>query len=422
MLFKTGLSNRTDTLVNNRSLGLGCNTSTPSFSFAVARVTDIILDENHPKYESWIDIGAIFTEPIDNTASSNLSKSYPLFSQLKTLPLINEQVIITSIPKNLDYDLKTVESKTYYFNPIGIWNHPHNNANPNSLPFSEVFKKSQNPNPYDSPSNPNVPTDPTINLNSEYNPSQNTFIEKDNIYPLLPFMGDNIIEGRYGQSIRLGHTAKSDSKKKNNWSESGENGDPIMILRNGQSPNVDEAGWVPTTENIKDDLSSIYLTSTQKLPFSLANEDFISYMTKPILPSNYTKPQIALNSDRVVINAKTDSVLISGNSSVSLSSMNGVYLEAKQKICIDSTDVRLGSKDAKEPVLKGDLTVEYLKIIVKEIANLATALKTIQVFTGPNVVGVPDSAIQGPAKLAAQNLEEVLEQLDDIKSNFVKTI
>ena len=139
MLFKTGLSNRTDTLVNNRSLGLGGNTSTPSFSFAVARVTDIILDENHPKYESWIDIGAIFTEPIDNTASSNLSKSYPLFSQLKTLPLINEQVIITSIPKNLDYDLKTVESKTYYFNPIGIWNHPHNNANPNSLPFSEVF-------------------------------------------------------------------------------------------------------------------------------------------------------------------------------------------------------------------------------------------------------------------------------------------
>jgi len=102
--------------------------------------------------------------------------------------------------------------------------------------------------------------------------------------------------------------------------------------------------------------------------------------------------------------------------------MNGVYLEAKEKICIDSTDIRLGSNAATEPVLKGDLTVEYLKIIVKEIANLATSLKTIQVATGPNIAYVPDSAIQGPAKLAAQNLEEVLEQLDDIKSNFVKTI
>ena len=421
MLFKTGLNNRTDTLINN--LNLGENIATlPIFSQIVVTVTDIILDENHPAYESWMDIGAIITEPIDNTeASSNITKSYPLFPHTKVFPLVNEQVIIMSIPKNLDYDLETIESKTYYFNPIGVWNHPHHNANPNSLPFSEAFKKSQNPDPYLNPHD-DKETDPLIHLNSENNPSQNTFIEKSDIYPLLPFMGDNIIEGRFGHSIRLGHTAKSNSKKKNNWSESGKNGDPIMILRNGQSPNVNEAGWVPTTENIKDDLSSIYLTSTQKLPFSLANEDFISYMTKPILPSNYTKPQIALNSNRVVINAKTDSVLISGNSSVSLSSMNGVYLEAKQKICIDSTDVRLGSKDAKEPILKGDLTVEYLKIIVKEIANLATALKTIQVFTGPNVVGVPDSAIQGPAKLAAQNLEEVLEQLDDIKSNFVKTI
>ena len=422
-ILRTGVSNRTDTLVNNRNLNLGEGGSTSSpFNLTAARVTDIILDENHPKYESWTDIGAIFTEPIDNTSSSGLSKSYPLFSQLKVFPLINEQIILISIPKSIDYDSKTIDSKTFYFSPIGMWNHPHHNANPNSLPFSELFKKTTTPNKYSNPSNPNVSTDPIINLNSTQNPSQNTFVEKSDIYPLMPFMGDNIIEGRYGQSIRLGHTAKSNSKKKNNWSESGKNGDPIIILRNGQSPNVSEAGWVPTTENIKDDLSSIYLTSTQKLPFSLANEDFISYMTKPQLPSNYTKPQIALNSDRVVINAKTDSVLISGNSSVSLSSMNGVYLEAKEKICIDSTDVRLGSKDAKESVLKGDLTVEYLKIIVKEIANLSCALETIQIVTGPNLEYVTDPTIATPAKIARLNLEEVLEQLDDIKSNFVKTI
>lgn len=238
----------------------------------------------------------------------------------------------------------------------------------------------------------------------------------------MPFMGDNIIEGRYGQSIRLGHTAKSDSSKKNNWSESGENGDPIIILRNGQSPKINGAGWVPTTENVKDDLSSIYLTSTQKLSFSLANEDFISYTTPPELPSSYTKPQIILNSDRVVINAKSDSVLISGNSSVSLSSNNGVYLEAKKKICIDSPDIKLGDKDATQPVLKGDITVEYLKIIIQEIANISTALKTIQIYTGPNVVGVPDASIQPVAKSACSNLEKVLNQIDTIKSNFVKTI
>ena len=428
-ILRTGVTNRTDTLVNNLSFIPNSGKNTSPYNIIAARVNDVILDENHPKYESWEDIGSVFVESLDNSQSSaaSLTKSFPIFPQNKILPLVGEIVMLISIPKNINYDNKTTTSKLFYFSPVGMWNHPHNNANPNSLPFSETFKKNnslQQQSYYNSElvNEYGDSFDPTINLNSENNPSQNTFVEKDNIYPLLPFMGDNIIEGRYGQSIRLGHTAKSDSKKKNNWSESGENGDPIIILRNGQSPNVDEAGWVPTTENIKDDLSSIYLTSTQKLPFSLANEDFISYMTKPILPSNYTKPQIALNSDRVVINAKTDSVLISGNSSVSLSSMNGVYLEAKEKICIDSTDVRLGSKDATEPVLKGDLTVEYLKIIVKEIANLSCALETIQVVTGPNLEYVTDPTIATPAKIARLNLEEVLEQLDDIKSNFVKTI
>ena len=89
---------------------------------------------------------------------------------------------------------------------------------------------------------------------------------------------------------------------------------------------------------------------------------------------------------------------------------------------IYSTDIRLGDKNAIQPVLKGNDTVEYLKIVIREIANLATALKTIQIYTGPNIVGVPDPSIQPVAKLAALNLEEVLEQLDSIKSNFVKTI
>jgi hypothetical protein len=45
------------------------------------------------------------------------------------------------------------------------------------------------------------------------------------------------------------------------------NGDPITILRNGQPTKTSPEGWIPITENINNDLSSIYLTSTQKIPF-----------------------------------------------------------------------------------------------------------------------------------------------------------
>lgn len=398
-----------------------------NYTLTPARVTDIILDENHPqadKNSPFHDIGAILFEYMDDTFSTGQTKAYPVFPQSKSFPLINEVVFTISVPNDLDYDSGTVSLNYFYFNPIGIWRNPHNNALPNPLPWSNIYQNQQNKLDYNQnsidPGEREEQNEPIVHLNSQKNPSQSTFVEKSNIYPLLPFMGDNIIEGRYGQSIRLGHTAKSNSIKKNNWSDSGENGDPIMILRNGQSPDVNEAGWIPTTENIKDDLSSIYLTSTQKLPFSLSNENFVSYTTPPELPSSYIKPQVILNSDRVVINAKSDSVLISGDGSVGISSNQSINLEAKE-VYMHSTDIRLGDKNAKESVIKGDIAVEYLKLIIQEIANISNALKTIQIYTGPNVVGVPDASIQPVAKSSYDNLNKIKEQIDTIKSNFVKT-
>jgi len=419
-IFEQGVNRRT----NRKNFQERKKNNFVNYTLTPSRVTDIILDENHPQYTSWGDIGSVLFEYLDDTFTTGQTKAYPIFPQSKTFPLINEVIFTISIPNNLDYDTNTVSLKYFYFSPIGIWNNPHNNALPNSLPFSEFYQNLQNKSTYNQnsidPEERQEQNEPVVYLNSQKNQSQNTFVEKSNIYPLLPFMGDNIIEGRYGQSIRLGHTAKSNSSKKNNWSDSGENGDPIMILRNGQSPSVNEAGWVPTTENIKDDLSSVYLTSTQKLPFSLANENFISYTTPPEIPSSYVKPQIVLNSDRVIINAKNNSVLISGDKSVGISSNQSINLEAKE-VYMHSTDIRLGDKNATEPVLKGDIAVEYLKLIIQEIANISNALKTIQIYTGPNVVGVPDASIQPVAKSSYDNLNKIKEQIDTIKSNFVKT-
>ena len=205
----------------------------------------------------------------------------------------------------------------------------------------------------------------------------------------------------------------------NNWSDTGNNGDPITILRNGQNPNSSDEGWIPIVENTKTDLSSIYLTSYQKIPFSIANENFVSYTTPPTTPSQFTNPQIILNSDRVVINAKKDSVLISGEKSVGLSSNNSVNIEAKQ-IYLDGTDIRLGRKNASQSVLKGDDTVTYLKILINELKNLTEALKVIQDW--PGGVPAPNSTMLAVANSAQKIFENVYDNIDNVKSNFVKTI
>ena len=80
--------------------------------------------------------------------------------------------------------------------------------------------------------------------------------------------GDVIYQGRWGNSLRFGSTVKTDSVDNNTWSETGENGDPITILRNGQDPNSSSEGWIPITEDVNNDLASIWFTSTQKIPLT----------------------------------------------------------------------------------------------------------------------------------------------------------
>jgi hypothetical protein len=428
-LYKTGLANSTKGSSSPSSTSgeyQGQITDLKS-QIVAARVTDIVLDENHPKWDivgEWNGIGAIFYEFVNQSATGTATNyALPYDAQSKTYPLVNEIVLLFSLP---DSSMgRSTDSKSYfYLKPLGIWNHPHHDAYPNPTTYGRKQKRD-----YDATDKGVVVRQvkdnenfDDIDLNSPINPSQNTFVEKVDIHPLMPFMGDSLLEGRYGQSLRFGSTAKSQSEKKNNWSSAGNNGDPITILRNGQPTKVSPEGWIPITENITQDLSSVYLTSYQKIPFSIANEKFRSYPEgkEPKSPSEYTFPQIILNSNRIVLNAKTDSILISGEKSVGISSNGSVNIESTSEINLSSKLVRLGGVEAEQSVLLGDETVELLKNLVNEVSNLATALQTIKMW--PGGAPTPDPTINPVAKLANTNLKNIRNKLDSIKSKTVKTL
>jgi hypothetical protein len=403
-----------------------------------ARVTDIVLNENHPYFKNvgeYNGIGAVFYEIINQTGTNtdtNNSTNFalPYDPQLKTYPLINEYVILIKIPNNQTGNLSSSTSY-FYLNPVNIWNHPHHDAYPN--PITQALNSSEDTNDYTtstefSGSVRRVGDDneyfPDSELNSKKNESQFTFVEKANIHPLMPFMGDVLLEGRHGQSIRFGSTARppetaTPTTINNNWSVTGSNGDPITILRNGQPSNSTDEGWIPITEDLSKDLSSFYLTSYQKIPFSITNENFISYTTPPITPAQYTNPQIILNSDRIVINAKNDSVLISGQNSIGLSSNGSINLESTSEINITSKLTHLGNKDANQSVLRGDETVAYLKILITELQNIAEALKVVQDW--PGGAPTPNPVILTVANSALQVFENVYNEIDSVKSKIVKT-
>jgi len=111
-------------------------------------------------------------------------------------------------------------------------------------------------------------------------PPGNDFVERGNIGNLQPYEGDFLLQGRMGQSIRFGSQVKPKDPaayvQPQPW-EAGDapEGSPITVIRNGQSTSVGGGSANNfIVEDINGDKASVYLTSGQKLPISVASPTF----------------------------------------------------------------------------------------------------------------------------------------------------
>jgi hypothetical protein len=379
-------------------------------TITAVRVKSIVLNEAHPRFKElgeWNGLGTIEFQSVNNPQESvSYSTAVPLFPNAKTYPLVNEIVFLVTLPDNNIGEL-TTSSKSYYLSVVALWNHPHHNAyptNPNTPPPSQQKDYTQT----------QVGSVRRVTDQSTEIFLGTTFKERSNIHPLLPFEGDVIQEGRWGNSIRWGSTVQNTA---NNWSAVGTNGDPIIILRNGQSPNASKEGWIPVTEDINTDLTSIYATSTQQIPLNASSTSYVSYKSnKPTIPNQYSGNQLILSSGRLVFNSTADHILLSSKQSVNLNAITSVNIDAPDTI-IQSNNVYLGSKDATQPVLLGNTTVQLLSQLITNLNSFMTICSTV-VSTAP---GTP----LGPLNMAASQMMTTLNQLqanlEGTKSKYVKT-
>jgi hypothetical protein len=355
----------------------------------VGRVADIILDDSHPLFNEkgkWNSIGSLIFTPnnVSNLTPDRVNTiAKPLFPNIKLYPLINELVTIISLPNN-ENESSPSSFDYYYFPPINIWNSQHHNA----VPYNSELSPSQQKN-YQQVEGGSVRRITT--QNNEINLGD-TFQEKANIYPLLSYEGDYILEGRWGNSIRFGSTVKN-ANIKNTWSNEGNDGDPIIIIRNGQKK-LSQPGWEPTIEDINGDDSSIYLTSTQKIPLFPSSDIRESFSNQDLEPENipvYKGKQILLNSGRLVFNASQDSILFSSNKTINISANREIHLNSSDKTVINTGELYLGSRQADERLVKGDTFVLELKKLLVVLEGLAKACTTLMAgpfpIAGLNAIG-----------------------------------
>ena len=407
MPLKKGISS---TSVKNQSNLVG-NTS---LNLKAVRVVGILLDETHPRFEElggWNGIGTIEYQDVDFPITyETYPTAKPLISNSKQFPLINEIVYLMLAP-NTSIGGFTQSQNGYYVNVVSLWNHPHHNgfpSNPQTPPNSQQKDYQQT-----QAGSVRRVTDQSTEINLG-----NTFIERSNIHPLLPFEGDILQEGRWGNSIRFSSTIKNTQtgQSQNNWSLTGTSGDPITIIRNGQG-NQTEEGWIPITEEINNDDASIYLSSTQSIPLTAASSNYFSYPTDsiPTIPNQYTGKQVILNSGRLVFNASLDHLLLSSAKSIGLSSAGTVNIDTPI-FTVQTDKIYLGSKNATEPLMLGNSTVDLLRQLIDGIQGLVQIL-AIQVGTPP---GVPLEPTSTTSKNLLPTLTQLINNLDTItsKDNF----
>lgn len=264
-------------------------------SFKTGEVVDIVLKDD--------DVNEVYSIVVHLAQTSAIPRvAYPLDTSIKRIPLIGEIVLVVpTVSPNGGRGGRG--QRLYYMNPVSVQLNPNNNALPNVIaPLADTSNNSNNDER--KTGNPDVAqTDDTDHDLGE------GFIENDKVGSLQPFLGDVLIEGRFGHSLRFGYSPNTlDTTQMPSWASSNEE-DPITILSNGRNSDGEYNKFI--IESADDDLSSIWLTSTQQVPV----DTDIGLASGVDEQNAFDSPSVIITSDRILLNSRKDYIILSGGSS-----------------------------------------------------------------------------------------------------------
>jgi hypothetical protein len=231
--------------------------------------------------------------------------AYPIDVSIKRIPLLGESVVLLST-LGAEASGGSRRTKQYYLNPTSVQLNIHNNALPKG---SAPTKSKSNISLYSETESGT----PNVTKKSSPDDLGKGFVERTDVGSLQPFIGDVLIEGRFGHSLRFGYSpTDSDTTQTPSW-QSSKVEDPITILSNGRKQGGSYNKFI--IENVDDDLSSVYLTSSQKIKIKTSQTNLGVGVDAQ---SQFDKPSVIITSDRVLLNSKNDYVILSGDKGVNI--------------------------------------------------------------------------------------------------------
>jgi len=135
---------------------------------------------------------------------------------------------------------------------------------------------------------------------------------------------------------------------------------------------------------------------------------------KPDFP--YLGNQIIINSGRVILNSKDDSIFLFGKKAIGFSSAGTINFDSDDKFIVNSPQIHLGL-DSVEPLVKGNQLELILNDLLDSLNNLGNKLLFAQ-----DSNGIFLTSVMTASKTLVADIKRLRPLIKDIKSNQNFTI
>ena len=141
----------------------------------------------------------------------------------------------------------------------------------------------------------------------------------------------------------------------------------------------------------------------------------------PTQPDKYNGKQILITSDRLIFNAKDDSILLFSNKAIGFSTNGSFHFdtgeEENSKFVVNAPKIYLGLKSdgnlADEPALLGNLTEQWLIDLINLLEQILLDFQTGKINQLGNL-GAPTT----PSPSSLNKIKELLKDTGDLKERI----
>jgi hypothetical protein len=302
-------------------------------AYFTAIVEDIIINEKNGKYLKYSrdgsNIGEAKVRIVPNDANAqlkDLKSAFPLDINIQEFPFVGEQVIVFPAAGTLFYTRK-LSTKRKITDNISTTMQRHL-APSDATAVRDTRELSRRGVPTNSTRTSTSGNDlPRLNIDTR---------------PVRSSPGDLIVQGRFGNAIRVGSNLFSDPTVRTPQ--------PNILLTAGfwrtptQLSTTQITPYSLAYENINKDRSSIWMVSDQNVSFEAATAKstskkkahMVSSLINPGGPSEYNGAQIFINSDRVILNSKLNEISLFSNREINLSALKSITLDTESSILASS--------------------------------------------------------------------------------------